>query len=90
MLLQAVVLDQVLEADLVSDIQKYLENLINNGLRHRLISLIKVWNIDRNFFHIAFGIGSFSFEHNCGRFDYRNLIEKNQLGWVGLILSTMF
>lgn len=37
-------LDQGLEADVVSDIQKYLENLINNGLRQRLISLIKVWN----------------------------------------------
>lgn len=46
-------LDQGLEADLVSDIQKYLENLINNGLRHRLISLIKVWNIDQSFFHIV-------------------------------------
>ncbi|KAK9947570.1 hypothetical protein M0R45_003188 [Rubus argutus] len=40
-LLRAVVLDQGLEADVVSDIQKYLENLINNGLRQRLISLIK-------------------------------------------------
>ncbi|KAI5320580.1 hypothetical protein L3X38_040288 [Prunus dulcis] len=43
-LLRAIVLDQGLEADLVSDIQKYLENLINNGLRHRLISLIKELN----------------------------------------------
>lgn len=46
-------LDQGLEADLVSDIQKYLENLINNGLRRRLISLIKVWNIDQSFFLIV-------------------------------------
>ncbi|KAK9938507.1 hypothetical protein M0R45_015239 [Rubus argutus] len=36
-----VVLVQGLEADIVSDIQKYLENLISNGLRLRLISLIK-------------------------------------------------
>ncbi|XP_016651919.1 PREDICTED: nuclear pore complex protein NUP205 [Prunus mume] len=43
-LLRAIVLDQGLEADLVSDIQKSLENLINNGLRHRLISLIKELN----------------------------------------------
>lgn len=42
-------LDQGLEADVVSDIQKYLENLINNGLRQRLISLIKVWNGPLNF-----------------------------------------
>lgn len=37
-------LDQGLEADLVADIQKYLEDLISAGLRQRLISLIKVWN----------------------------------------------
>ncbi|KAK3002877.1 hypothetical protein RJ639_020134 [Escallonia herrerae] len=37
----AVVLDQGLEADLVADIQKYLEDLINAGLRQRLITLIK-------------------------------------------------
>lgn len=35
-------LDQGLEADTVSDVQKYLEDLINSGLRQRLISLIKV------------------------------------------------
>ncbi|XWS17148.1 hypothetical protein CRYUN_Cryun33cG0043500 [Craigia yunnanensis] len=40
----AVVLDQGLEADLVADIQKYLEDLINAGLRQRLISLIKEHN----------------------------------------------
>ncbi|XP_022729587.1 nuclear pore complex protein NUP205 isoform X3 [Durio zibethinus] len=43
-LLRAVVLDQGLEADLVADIQKYLEDLINTGLRQRLISLIKELN----------------------------------------------
>uniref|UniRef100_A0A5B7BQC9 Nuclear pore complex protein NUP205 n=1 Tax=Davidia involucrata TaxID=16924 RepID=A0A5B7BQC9_DAVIN len=43
-LLRAVVLDQGLEADLVADIQKYLEDLINSGLRQRLISLIKELN----------------------------------------------
>ena len=40
--LQAVVLDQGLDADLLSDIQKYLEDLISSGLRQRLISLLKV------------------------------------------------
>lgn len=35
-------LDQGLDADIVSDVQKYLEDLINSGLRQRLISLIKV------------------------------------------------
>lgn len=40
---QAVVLDQGLEEDLLSDIQKYLEDLINSGLRQRFISLIKVY-----------------------------------------------
>ncbi|EOY31051.1 Uncharacterized protein TCM_038072 isoform 1 [Theobroma cacao] len=43
-LLRAVVLDQGLEADLVADIQKYLEDLISAGLRQRLISLIKELN----------------------------------------------
>lgn len=43
-LLRAVVLDQGLEADLVVDIQKYLEDLINTGLRQRLISLMKELN----------------------------------------------
>ncbi|XAR66900.1 hypothetical protein NMG60_11013275 [Bertholletia excelsa] len=43
-LLRAVVLDQGLDADLVADIQKYLEDLINSGLRERLISLIKELN----------------------------------------------
>lgn len=43
-LLRAVVLDQGLEVDLVSDIQKYLEDLISAGLRQRLISLIKELN----------------------------------------------
>lgn len=40
-LLRAVVLDQGLDADLLSDIQKYLEDLISSGLRQRLISLLK-------------------------------------------------
>lgn len=40
--LQAVVLDPGLDDDLVSDVQKYLEDLLNTGLRQRLISLIKV------------------------------------------------
>ncbi|KAG8654366.1 nuclear pore complex protein NUP205 isoform X3 [Manihot esculenta] len=44
MLLRAVVLDQQLEADLVVDIQKCLEDLINGGLRERFISLIKELN----------------------------------------------
>ncbi|KAJ4958575.1 hypothetical protein NE237_025686 [Protea cynaroides] len=43
-LLRAIVLDQGLEADLVADIQKYLEDLINAGLRQRLVSLIKELN----------------------------------------------
>ncbi|KAF8393226.1 hypothetical protein HHK36_021467 [Tetracentron sinense] len=43
-LLRAVVLDQGFEADIVADIQKYLEDLINAGLRQRLISLIKELN----------------------------------------------
>ncbi|XVE54418.1 hypothetical protein DITRI_Ditri03aG0079600 [Diplodiscus trichospermus] len=43
-LLRAVVLDQGLGADLVADIQKYLEDLIKAGLRQRLISLIKELN----------------------------------------------
>ncbi|XP_065850095.1 nuclear pore complex protein NUP205 [Euphorbia lathyris] len=43
-LLRAIVLDQGLEADLVLDIQKCLEDLINGGLRQRLISLIKELN----------------------------------------------
>lgn len=42
--LQAVVLDPGLDDDLVSDVQKYLEDLLNSGLRQRLISLIKVLN----------------------------------------------
>lgn len=40
--MQAVVLDQGLEADLVADIEKYLEDLFESGLRQRLITLIKV------------------------------------------------
>ncbi|XP_042499811.1 nuclear pore complex protein NUP205 [Macadamia integrifolia] len=43
-LLRAVVLDQGLEADLVADIQQYLEDLINAGLRQRLVALIKELN----------------------------------------------
>ncbi|XP_059431872.1 nuclear pore complex protein NUP205 isoform X3 [Corylus avellana] len=43
-LFRAVVLDQGLESDTVSDVQKYLEDLINAGLRQRLISLIKELN----------------------------------------------
>ncbi|XP_030954556.1 nuclear pore complex protein NUP205 isoform X1 [Quercus lobata] len=43
-LFRAVVLDQGLDTDIVSDVQKYLEDLINSGLRQRLISLIKELN----------------------------------------------
>ncbi|KAJ0091057.1 hypothetical protein Patl1_13095 [Pistacia atlantica] len=43
-LLRAVVLDQGLEEDIVAEISKFLENLINGGLRQRLISLIKELN----------------------------------------------
>ncbi|KAK7281397.1 hypothetical protein RIF29_09354 [Crotalaria pallida] len=39
----AVVLDQGLEDEILVDIQKYLEDFINSGLRQRLISLIKVF-----------------------------------------------
>ncbi|KAL2929631.1 hypothetical protein RDABS01_035041 [Bienertia sinuspersici] len=45
-LLRAVVLDQDIEGDLVADIQKYLEDLINVGLRQRLINLIKELNLE--------------------------------------------
>lgn len=45
-LLRAVVLDPGLEANLVVDIQKYLEELINSGLRQRFITLIKELNRD--------------------------------------------
>ncbi|KAF5945828.1 hypothetical protein HYC85_016056 [Camellia sinensis] len=41
---EAVVLDQGLEADLVADIQRYLEDVMNAGLRQRIISLIKELN----------------------------------------------
>ncbi|KAJ6832491.1 nuclear pore complex protein NUP205 isoform X2 [Iris pallida] len=40
-LLRALVLDQGLDTDLMADIQKYLEDLFDSGLRQRLISLIK-------------------------------------------------
>ncbi|KAH1131571.1 hypothetical protein J1N35_002949 [Gossypium stocksii] len=43
-LLRAAVIDPGLEAGLVAEIQKYLEDLINAGLRQRLISLIKELN----------------------------------------------
>ncbi|KAL5729570.1 hypothetical protein ACHQM5_002502 [Ranunculus cassubicifolius] len=43
-LLRAVVLDRDFDVDLVADIQKYLEDLIDAGLRQRLISLIKELN----------------------------------------------
>ncbi|KAF6151180.1 hypothetical protein GIB67_037388 [Kingdonia uniflora] len=43
-LLRAVVLDQGIEVDLVAGVHKYLEDLINNGLRQRLIALIKELN----------------------------------------------
>lgn len=43
-------LDQGLEADLVSDIQKYLEDLISAGTRQQLISLIKVRTFIRIYF----------------------------------------
>uniref|UniRef100_A0A1D1ZKM6 Nuclear pore complex protein Nup205 n=3 Tax=Anthurium amnicola TaxID=1678845 RepID=A0A1D1ZKM6_9ARAE len=43
-LLRAVVLDQGLEADLVADIQKHLEDLFTSGLRQRLLTLIKELN----------------------------------------------
>ncbi|KAJ8528333.1 hypothetical protein K7X08_022025 [Anisodus acutangulus] len=43
-LLRAVVLDQGLEPDLVADIQRFLDDLINAGVRKRLISLIKELN----------------------------------------------
>ncbi|XP_073116730.1 nuclear pore complex protein NUP205 isoform X3 [Elaeis guineensis] len=43
-LLRAVVLDQGLDADLVADIQKHLEDLFTSGLRQGLIMLIKELN----------------------------------------------
>ncbi|TYJ97812.1 nuclear pore complex protein NUP205 [Cucumis melo var. makuwa] len=43
-LLRAVVLDPGYEAGLISDIQRHLEDLVNNGLRQRLIALIKELN----------------------------------------------
>ncbi|KAL9686240.1 hypothetical protein QQ045_023695 [Rhodiola kirilowii] len=43
-LLRAIVLDQGLDTDVVSDIQRYLEDLFREGLRQRLISLLKELN----------------------------------------------
>lgn len=43
-LFRAVVLDQGLEEDIVVGIQKYLEDLVNTGLRQRLITLMKELN----------------------------------------------
>lgn len=40
-LLRSVVLDHGLEEDLLADIQRYIEDLINSGVRQRFISLIK-------------------------------------------------
>ncbi|CAN4094283.1 unnamed protein product [Withania somnifera] len=45
-LLRAVVLDQGLEPDLVEDIQRFLDDLVNAGVRKRLISLIKELNLE--------------------------------------------
>ncbi|KAF3668340.1 hypothetical protein FXO38_08141 [Capsicum annuum] len=45
-LLRAVVLDQGLEPDLVADIQRFLDDLINAGVRRRLISLLKELNLE--------------------------------------------
>ncbi|KAG0486350.1 hypothetical protein HPP92_008445 [Vanilla planifolia] len=45
-LLRSIVLDQGLEADLLAEIQKYLDGLLNSGLRQRLIALIKELNRD--------------------------------------------
>lgn len=42
-ILQAVVLDDELDPDLVADIRLYIERLLDEGLRARLIALIKVW-----------------------------------------------
>lgn len=55
---QAVVLDQDLEGDMVADIQKNLEDLINAGLRQRLINLIKVKSC---VFHSSLQCNSFLF-----------------------------
>ncbi|CAH9088046.1 unnamed protein product [Cuscuta europaea] len=43
-LLRAVVLDQGVDVDLVADLYRYLEDLINGGVRKRLITLIKELN----------------------------------------------
>ncbi|KAG0484570.1 hypothetical protein HPP92_008649 [Vanilla planifolia] len=45
-LLRSIVLDQGLEADLLAEIQKYLDDLLNSGLRQRLIAIIKELNRD--------------------------------------------
>lgn len=43
-------LDQGLEPDLLSDVQKYLEDLIGSGLRHRFITLLKVLHSGKDLF----------------------------------------
>ncbi|RAL44221.1 hypothetical protein DM860_016467 [Cuscuta australis] len=44
MILRAVVLDQGHDADLVADLLRYMEDLMNGGVRQRLITLIKELN----------------------------------------------
>ncbi|KAH7280638.1 hypothetical protein KP509_36G007000 [Ceratopteris richardii] len=44
LLFRAIVLDEELDPDLVSDIQQYVENLLKTGLRQNLITLIKDLN----------------------------------------------
>ncbi|MQL73491.1 hypothetical protein Taro_005839 [Colocasia esculenta] len=69
-LLRAVVLDQGLEADIVDDIQKHLEDLMTSGLRQRLATLVKELNREE-----AAGIGGPSAE--CYVIDCRGaLVER--------------
>uniref|UniRef100_A0A7N0VJ21 Nuclear pore complex protein NUP205 n=2 Tax=Kalanchoe fedtschenkoi TaxID=63787 RepID=A0A7N0VJ21_KALFE len=57
-LLRAVVLDQGLDTDVVTDIQRYLEDLFRAGLRQRLIILLKELNR-----HEPGGLGGPNSEH---------------------------
>lgn len=96
---QASVVDQDVEPDMASNIVIILKEILNTGLRKRLISLLKAsYYVYLNFAYICFGCFFFPLNHKVSicQFDIlmgchcRNIIKKRQMAWVGLILSLVF
>jgi nuclear pore complex protein Nup205 len=88
LLLRAVVLDEELDPNLVTDIQNYVEKLLDSGLRSRLISLIKELNREEPAGLGGPGVEPYVMDSRGVLVQRRNVIHKERLSICHCLVLT--